>query len=180
MSQPQTNQSRNRPSMSFERAQGVDSTNVDIVGADQALPQAGATPSVAKDGLLGAGGIEIDTEKVVDPKVFDLEKFMAEPVEITMSDAQDENEAQVVEITVNGRYIAIPRGATVTIPRSHLAVLAQAKAMRVKQKKVTHSDGSMGYQETASLHLMYPFQVMHDPNPRRGAPWLRQLLQQQV
>jgi hypothetical protein len=28
------------------------------------------------------------------------------------------------------------------------------------------------------LSLTYPFQVMHDPNPKQGVPWLKKMLQQ--
>ena len=61
--------------------------------------------------------------------------------------------------------------------RYHVAVLAQAKQSRVRQKKVVNSDGSMGYIEESVLALTYPFQVLHDPNPKVGAPWLRKMLQ---
>jgi hypothetical protein len=64
----------------------------------------------------------------------------------------------------------------VKLRRYHVAVLANAKQSRVRQRKIVQPDGSMGFQEENVLALSYPFQVMHDPNPKQGAPWLRQLL----
>jgi hypothetical protein len=50
----------------------------------------------------------------------------------------------------------------------------------VRQRKVVSPDGSMGFQEENVLSLTYPFQIMHDPNPKQGVPWLKQLLKNPI
>lgn len=120
------------------------------------------------------GGIV--TEPVYNTKQLDDEAFMQQPVEIHMHDAPDENEPQVVEVTVNGVYKAIVRGNSNTIPRSHVEALCNAKQQRVQQKKIVSADGSMGFQEQVVTRLAYPFSVIHDPAGRKGADWLKSKL----
>lgn len=120
------------------------------------------------------GGIV--TEPVYSTKQLDDEAFMQQPVEIHMHDAPDENEQQVVEVTVNGVYRMIPRGTTTTIPRMHVGALCDAKQQRVQQKRIVGSDGSMAYQEQVVTRLTYPFSVVHDPAGRKGADWLKSKL----
>lgn len=120
------------------------------------------------------GGIV--TEPVYGTKQLDDEVFMQQPVEIHMHDAPDENEQQVVEVTVNGVYRAIPRGTTTTIPRMHVGALCDAKQQRVQQKRIVGNDGSMAYQEQVVTRLAFPFSVVHDPAGRKGADWLKSKL----
>jgi hypothetical protein len=158
--------------MKYEKAtrKAIHSEEVPIVNGEQLVP---AAPGA--DGTLHIDQT-IDVEPTMDPDRIDLEAFMKEPIEIQMSDAMDENDPKFAEVTVNGRYIKIPRGEIMRVPRSHVAVLAQAKQMRVIQDKVTNPDGSSGFRERVVMKLTYPFSVLHDPNPK-GAAWLRQLLQ---
>ena len=65
-------------------------------------------------------------------------------------------------------------GHHVNLLRIHL------EQSRIRQKKIVNQDGSMGFQEENVLSLTYPFQVMHDPNPKLGAPWLKKMLAQPV
>lgn len=159
---------------SYERKKGLDSTNIDIANAARAVDLSaaarGETPIVDEQ-----NGVESDVERVVDLRLMEHERFMAEPLLVHLHDAGSEDEPQFVELTVNGIYHCIRRGEQKEIPRAHVGVLAQSKQMRLTQKKVTNSDGSMGYQEMAVLRLTYPFSVLHDASPRGGA-WLGQLL----
>lgn len=106
------------------------------------------------------------------------EQFMAEKVEIVLGAPQNDSDHLFCEITVNGEYLCLRRDGETSYPvkRSHLGVLAGAKVQRLVQKKITLPDGSLGYQEQAQLQPLYPFQVIHEPNPR-GVTWLRQMLQ---
>ena len=55
-------------------------------------------------------------------------------------------------MTVNGIYSCLPRdGNPVNVKRYVVAALANAKSMRVVQKKVVNDDGSMGFKEAAQL-----------------------------
>lgn len=155
---------------SYERKRGPDSNEVEITG--------GGIESVA-DAKSGRG-IEIDTDRVISTDALDQEAFMRDELEVFFNEPVNENEASFVEVNVNGDYRMVVRGNTAKLRRYHVAVLAAAKQSRVRQKKIVAPDGSMGFQEESVLSLTYPFQVMNDPNPKQGAPWLKKLLQQPV
>ncbi len=163
---------------SYERKKSsqIDAGSADIPRPSEDIKLEGAAERGSA--LVGSeSGIETDVDRVLaNPDLLDHERFMAEPIELHLAPAADENEPGFVEVTVNGIYRCAARGDTVTWPRSHVAVLAQAKQMRIEQTKVTNSDGSLGYKETPRLRLTYPFSVIHDAN-QRGRAWLRQLLQ---
>ena len=152
---------------SYERKRGIDSTDTSILG--------GGIESTA-DAASGRG-IEIDTDRVITTDAFDQEAFMRDELEIVLMEPNNENEPQFAEVNVNGDYRLLMRnGEPHKVRRFHVAVLATAKQSRVRQKKIVAPDGSMGFQEESVLSLTYPFQVYHDPNPKQGVPWLKQLL----
>jgi hypothetical protein len=152
---------------SYERKRGIDSTDTSILG--------GGIESTA-DAASGRG-IEIDTDRVITTDAFDQEAFMRDEIEIVLMEPNNENEPQFVECNVNGSYVLLFRnGEPQKCRRYHVAVLAQAKQSRVRQRKIVQPDGSMGFVEDNVLSLTYGFQVFHDPNPKQGVPWLKQLL----
>lgn len=128
--------------------------------------------------LADAAGIENEPDTAKVRKALSEEQFMAQAVDIILHEPGDsENEHRFCECTVNGEYICLPRdGNQHTVKRYHLAVIAAAKVQKLSQTKITHPDGSMGYKEKATLHPVYPFSVVHDPNPA-GVTWLRQIMQ---
>ena len=154
------------PVNSYERKKTIDSNDVEIVGQVQD----------AKEAMSGKGH-EIDTDRVISTDQLDQEAFMRDEMEIILMEPNNENEAQFCEVNVNGDYrLLLRNGEPQKLRRYHVAVLAQAKQSRVRQKKIVAPDGSMGFQEENVLSLTYPFSVAHDPNPKQGAPWLRQML----
>ena len=155
---------------SYERQRGLDSEDVKI--EKQVTPAAEAS---------APGGHEIDTDRVIRTEQLDEEAFMRDELEIILMEPGNENEAQFCEVNVNGDYKLLMRnGEPQRLRRYHVAVLAQAKQSRVRQKKIVNPDGSMGFQEENVLALSYPFSVSHDPNPKHGSPWLRKLLSNPV
>jgi hypothetical protein len=148
-------------SNTYERQRTLDSGDVDITNAVEDI---------------AAKGIEIDTDQVVRTEQLDFEKFMRDELEVHINESQNENDAAFVEVNVNGDYRMIVRGDTATLRRYHVAVLAQAKQSRVRQKKIVNADGSMGFVEENVLSLTYPFSVISDPNPKQGGPWLKKIL----
>lgn len=155
---------------SYERQGTIDSEDVDIVGKVQ-------TSSIA-DTAAGQTGpaIEVDMDRIYSTQQLDNEKFMRDELEVHFHEPQSENDPAFVEVNVNGDYKMAVRGDTVKLRRYHVAVLAQAKQSRVRQRKIVNADGSMAFVEENVLSLSYPFSVTHDPNPKRGAPWLKQML----
>jgi hypothetical protein len=155
----------NKPVNPYERQRGLASEDTSIDNA--VTPAADAAKP---------GGIEIDTDKVLRTDDIEYEKFMRDELEVFFNEPGNEHEPAFVEVNVNGDYRIAIRGDTTKLRRYHVAVIANAKQSRVRQKKIVNQDGSMGFQEENVLSLSYPFQIMHDPNPKQGGPWLRQLL----
>ena len=154
----------------YERTKSIDSGDIDIVNAVE-------TSSIqdTADGKQSKG-ILIDTDQVIRADDLDYEKFMRDELEVFVAEPNNENDPQFVEVNVNGDYKLIVRGDTVKLRRYHVAVLAQAKQSRVSQRKIVNADGSIGYMEENKLSLVYPFQIQFDPNLKRGAPWIKQML----
>jgi hypothetical protein len=150
----------------YERKPTIDSQNVDIVNRVQSVEDA-----------KSARGVEIDTDRVISTDAIDQEDFMRDELTVFVQEPNNENDPAFVEVNVNGDYKLIVRGNEAKLKRYHVAVLATAKQSRLRQRKIVNPDGSMGFAEENVLSLTYPFQVMHDPRPKQGAPWLRQLLQ---
>ena len=128
--------------------------------------------------ILGVFGDSITTDRgLISTDQLDQEAFMRDEMEIILMEPGNENEPQFCEVNVNGDYRLLMRnGEPQKCRRYHVAVLAQAKQSRVRQKKIVNPDGSMGFQEDNVLSLTYGFSVLHDPRPKEGAPWLRKLL----
>lgn len=143
----------------------IDSQSIDIINSIEKIDHS----------KQASGGIEIDTERL-SSKEIDMEAFMRQDVEVYVNDAPTENDPGFVEINVNGDYRCIVRGDTVRLKRYHVAVLAQAKVSRLRQRKITHPDGSQGYIEENVTSLAYPFSVTDDPSPKLGHAWLKQQL----
>lgn len=155
---------------SYERQRTIDSTDVPIEKAVTPAAEAAAP-----------GGHQIDTDRVIRTEQVDEEAFMRDEMEIILMEPGNEHDAQFCEVNVNGDYRLLMRnGDPQRVRRYHVAVLAQAKQSRVRQKKIVNPDGSMGFQEENVLSLVYPFSVTHDPNPKQGAPWLRKMLSNPV
>lgn len=155
---------------SYERQRGIASDDVKIENA--------VTPATEAS---GPGGHQIDTDRVISTDAIDQEAFMRDELEIILMEPGNENDQQFCEINVNGDYRVLMRnGEPQRVRRYHVAVLAQAKQSRVRQRKVVQPDGSMGFQEENVLALSYPFSIAHDPNPKHGAPWLRKMLSNPV
>lgn len=155
---------------SYERKRTLSSEDVQI--EKQVTPAAEAS---------ARGGHEIDTDRVISTSQLDEEAFMRDELEIILMEPGNENDAQFCEVNVNGDYkLLLRNGEPQRVRRYHVAVLAQAKQSRVRQKKIVNQDGSMGFQEENVLSLVYPFSVSHDPNPKQGAPWLRKMLSNPV
>lgn len=155
---------------SYERQRTIDSTDVKIENEVTPAAQAAAP-----------GGHEIDTDRVIRTEQLDEEAFMRDEMEIILMEPGNENDAQFAEVNVNGDYrLLLRNGEPQRVRRYHVAVLAQAKQSRVRQRKIVQPDGSIGFQEDNVLSLTYPFSVSHDPNPKNGAPWLRKMLSNPV
>lgn len=154
-----------KPVNTYERNKGLASSDFSIENAVTPASEASAP-----------GGVEIDTDQIIRTDQLDYEKFMRDELEVFFNEPGNEHEPGFVEVNVNGDYRLAVRGDTTKLRRYHVAVIANAKQSRVRQKKIVNADGSMGFQEENVLSLTYPFQIIHDPNPKHGSAWLRQIL----
>lgn len=155
---------------SYERKPTVSSGDVAIQNDVEAID----TTALAAGATLN--GIEIDTDRVLRTDQLDQEMFMRDELEVYINEPGNDNDNRFVEVNVNGDYRVVVRGDTVKLRRYHVAVLAQAKQSRVRQKKIVNGDGSMGFVEENVLSLTYPFSVTQDPRGKQGGDWLKQLL----
>lgn len=153
----------------YVRKKGVDSANVDIVGQEQDIYD-----------FLNPRGHTLDTDPVLRSEEIEKIAFMNHEVTVYLQEPQTEWETDIVEVNVGGDYRRGIRGQEMTMKRYHLAVLARAKISRVRQTREVAKDGSMSFVEKNVVSLAYPFQVISDPDPKRGGPWLRQLLSNNV
>jgi hypothetical protein len=144
------------------RRDGVHSEDVALQGASQSMREA-----------VSAGGIV--TEQVLRTDALDHERFMREELTIILAEGQSENDAPFIPVGVNGDLKRVYRGVEQKLPRMHVAVLANAKGSRVQQDKTTNNDGTIGYSERVITARTYPFQVVNDPSPVKGAAWLKSL-----
>jgi hypothetical protein len=158
---------------SYERSKTIDSPDIDI---EQKEILVNAEQTAAGRNAFAERVIETDPIYSMDQ--LDEEAFMRQEIEIHFHDAPTEDDQQFVDVAVNGDRRVFPRGATVKLPRCHVAALCDAKQARLVQKKIVGNDGSMGYEERMVTQLSYPFSTVFDPAGKRGAEWLKKKLSQ--
>ena len=128
-------------------------------------------------------GIEIlDDTPTIDPvsQVADLrelaasEAFLNEMVEVMVHSSTDENQAPHVILNCNGTNQPILRGVPTRVRRKYVEILARMK--ETKYSQVTRNPAAPDQIDMIARHgLAYPFELMHDDNPR-GRAWLANVL----
>ena len=128
-------------------------------------------------------GIEIlDDTPTIDPvsQVADLrelaasEVFMNEMVEVMVHSSTDENQAPHVILNCNGTNQPILRGVPTRVRRKYVEILARMK--ETKYSQVTRNPAAPDQIDMIARHgLAFPFELMHDDNPR-GRAWLSNVL----
>jgi hypothetical protein len=102
------------------------------------------------------------------------EAFMHEMVEVMVHSTTDENQAPSVIVNCNGTNQVIIRGVPTTIRRKYLEILARMK--ETKYSQVTRNPAAPDQIDMIARHgLAYPFELLHDSNPR-GRAWLQNVL----
>jgi hypothetical protein len=129
---------------------------------------------------LVEGGSDIE---VIKPdrnfqKLVEDENFMYEELEVRFHETGDANAPKMVEVGVGipGKDYrkGFLRGKIYKVPRFMVEVFAHAKVTSLEQKP-----GPSGRPEdivNVEKHaFFYPFEVLHDPNPK-GRAWLEKVL----
>jgi hypothetical protein len=112
-----------------------------------------------------------------DKKQFDELKFNEDVLEIMVHESTDPNAENPVFTGCNGVNQYFFRGQPQQVKRKYVAILASCKEHSIATQEYTQSDGSRAVRIGRTSSLKYPFSVISDPAGKRGADWLRSLLQ---
>jgi hypothetical protein len=101
--------------------------------------------------------------------------FMEEPVDVVVHESTDPNAEPVVSVFNNGIVQHFVRGATQTVKRKYVEVLARAKQTSLNTGEVTDNSGGRAIRINRHRALRYPFSVVRDTN-RKGPEWLKKVI----
>lgn len=126
----------------------------------------------------------LDEQPSIDPistsdlsKVARDEAFMNERIKIRLATTTDPNAPPYAIVTVNDVHnrAVIPRGQPVYVKRMHVEVMARMRETRYSQPVRNMADPESGNYLVPQHAMVYPFEVIEDPNPM-GRPWLERIL----
>jgi len=131
---------------------------------------------------LSTGGVSItpvqsshrEFDTTTQEGLIAYEKFMSEPVTIKVHTTSDKNEPEVADVALHGVRCPIPREKPVRLPRAFLEVLARSYVRVYRQERVPDPDAAEGMKTRRSIGASFPFQILHDPNPK-GRAWLQRI-----
>lgn len=125
---------------------------------------------------------DIEISRVVGDEKLQQMAFLEEPVTIILAESTEKNPEQYVFCSVNGEGPGpggmpwLPRNVEITIKRKFVEVLAKARPVHYSNAEgVNPQTGERQVSQRASSSHRYPFQVVHDANPR-GRDWLKNLM----
>lgn len=102
------------------------------------------------------------------------EAFMNELVTVHVHSTTDENQAPQFILNCNGVNQPVIRGVDIKMRRKYVEILARMK--ETKYTQVTPNPAAPDVSEMRARHgLVYPFDLVHDDNPR-GRAWLQNVL----
>jgi hypothetical protein len=127
-------------------------------------------------GEIGRGDVDL-IEPVVSMDYAAMEAFMHEPVTVVVMGSGDDNDADLVHMSVNGVSQFFRRDTAQTVKRMYVERLARCKKTDFSQK-LDDRLGEAEFNTMSRRHsLRFPFQVLEDKNPK-GAAWLKGILAQ--
>ena len=131
---------------------------------------------VLNDGTLAVGGVSVEavTSRDMNKTYLDSLAFMEEPVEVMVHETQDANAENPVIVGSNGIFCVFFRGVPRIAKRKFIDGLI-VKSSRVSTPEFTNQAGERSYKITQQSAHKYPFNIVHDPNPK-GVEWLRMRL----
>lgn len=102
----------------------------------------------------------------------EMEKFMSEPLTISIHTSSDKNAPPAVFVGVNGQQAWFRRGTRVKgVPRRMVEVMARSQSTTYRTQQVRNPNDDEQMQTLRTTSSDYGFSVIHDPNPK-GAQWL--------
>lgn len=122
------------------------------------------------------GPVEKVSETDFGKKEMELEAFMNEVLTVVVHDDASENSVQHPCPNVNGINQGFIRGQEQKVKRKYVEALARGRVTKYEQKTPDPTKPDMIQMQDRTA-LVYPFSVIHDPNPA-GREWLKSILAQ--
>lgn len=105
------------------------------------------------------------------------EAFYEEEVEVVVSESDNPNLEQLIQVGVNGTNQFFIRGVPVIVKRKFLEGLCRARPESITTQEYLDANGNRSTRVIKTPGLKFPFRVLRDSNPR-GREWLEKLLQE--
>jgi hypothetical protein len=103
--------------------------------------------------------------------------FMEEKVTVVVHESSNINDEPMPMVSVNGRNQFFVRGQDVEVRRKYVEVLARSKPEAISTEVSERNSENPRNRILRKRSHKYPFNVVHDANPK-GAAWLKALLQE--
>lgn len=127
----------------------------------------------------GPARIEPPQIEMVDKPVtgdkLKLLAFMEEEMTILVHDSTNPTDEPIPYVLNGGQRQAFARGQEQKVKRKYVEVLARMKRQSFTQERYKDSQGIDAIRNIPHSALVFPFSVIHDPNPR-GRDWLKAIL----
>ncbi len=120
---------------------------------------------------LSTGQSVILAEKMPSNSYMDQLNFDSEPVTFVIHEG-DPNDENPVKVGVNGMFRQFYRGQQYTVPRHFVDALITKKT-NITTPEISGPTGERMRIMRSTHSLRYPFQIINDPSPARGAQWLQ-------
>lgn len=121
--------------------------------------------------------IVIADEEALKKEYADRLAFDRDLLTIEIEAPNEDNAPQHVPVGINGRFMYLPVGREIRLPRCFVEVLAAAQPYSV-QTHVKQTPGQDPIQTlTRNSRMRFPFTILHDPSPKEGRHWLRRVKQ---
>jgi hypothetical protein len=104
--------------------------------------------------------------------------FNEEVLTVVVHTTSDQNADPFPTFWVNGEKAICFRGVERQVKRKFVERMARSRINNVRQRYYVDATGNHAISNEVQGSLMYPFAVLHDPNPK-GAAWLKKILAEQ-
>lgn len=136
-------------------------------------------PRDPNEGVVSWTQLRIGREEIVttgpeELKGVDVAKFMEEELTIVIHKSTDKNALERVPVGVNGETAWLPRDVKIRLPRKFVERLARAQEATFRTDDNPDPRMDEGKIVRRTNGQVFPFAVLHDPNPR-GAAWLARI-----
>ena len=121
----------------------------------------------------GTPRIEVATEREFKDTA-ETAAFMEEQLVILVHKSTDKNAILMVPVAVNGEKAWLPRDVKIRIPRKFVERLARAQEATFRTDDNPDPRMDEGKIIRRTNGQVFPFAVLHDPNPR-GPAWLQRV-----